>query len=195
MEGIPWSKGNTSESDLKETINFTDSLPPHQHIKEYGYNFQEIKYPVRRDRQKQIAWLARSNGIYDLPVSFVPEYSRELRCTHGNVYDGSENNLLLVSESVIVYSENHDKVYPIETYGRGTTNENGNLRPCKCIQQTDCDEYLLWHLGNGKMICYQTISNFMGHFWKGLSMLGSYEARIDSFENWLTNEPHISRLV
>ena len=171
-------RGSSSTSHSESEINvFTDELPIDQHYEAYGCNRTRIPFPMRDDKEKQHTWLARARGEYRLPDYFSPDFHSGITCSHGHQFDPTEENLIQISSTVIIFTETSEDIFNNPTYGRPTVSENGSSRPCKCIQQADCDKFLLWHLGKGKMVCYLTLNNFMLKFKSGHPMNAWYESR------------------
>ena len=61
----------------------------------------------------------------------------------------------LCASGVIVYHERGETYYETKVYYRDS---NG---PCKCRQMYDGHEYLLFHMGAGKMVDYITLQSFL----------------------------------
>ena len=133
------------EAESQRPQHYQDDLPEHQH--RYGYNHETIRYPIYDDPEVHSSWLKRLNGEYNFPERIVPEYDAHYKCkAHGNAYDPDDTNLVEQSKNLVVYKENIDAIYPTKTMARPTV---GN---CKCMLQPSGHAYLLWHVGNGKMI-------------------------------------------
>ena len=80
-------------------------------------------------------------------------------------FNPDDRYLVEQTENIVVYKENCDTIYPTKTMARPTV---GN---CKCVLQPSGHPYLLWHVGNGKMIDMFLPYKYM-HLWRssGISM-------------------------
>ena len=79
---------------------------------------------------------------------------------HGVGYCPDDEKLIMMSPNITVYTEKSDRIYPIPTYGRPTVGE------CRCVDQADTHQYLLWNMGSGKLIDYLFLDS---HFHKMVS--------------------------
>ena len=154
------------EVESQRTEHYQDDLPMDDHHHRYGYNHEPIQYPIHDDPEVQSCWLKRLNGDYNFPDKIFPVYNPSATCTaHGSGYDPDDSNLIEQSENMVVYMENSDVIYNTKTMARATVGD------CRCRQQPSGHSYLLWHVGNGKMIDYMLPYKYM-HEWRssGISM-------------------------
>ena len=90
--------------------------------------------------------------------------------SHSYVQD--DDQLKMMSPNITIYTEMSDRIFPIPTYGRPT--EGG----CKCFDQADTHDILLWNLGSGKFVDYVFIHNhFHTMISSGIAMNASFNAR------------------
>ena len=77
-----------------------------------------------------------------------------------------------MSPNLVIHTETSDRIFDIPTYGRPTQGD------CKCYQQADTHNLLLWNLGSGQLIDYLFLHN---HFHKmvssGTAMNATFNAR------------------
>ena len=113
-------------------------------------------------------WKRRVTGQYNLPEAIIPEFQESLRCRHGRPFDEEDENLVKLTNNIIIVTEHTETIRSICTYGRRTVDPEGHIercqrprcrrcRRCRCVQKADTHKYLLWHVGQGKMFCYQTL--------------------------------------
>ena len=82
----------------------------------------------------------------------IPRFEAENKCVrHGNLFKENDELLRLSATHVVLYEENKETVYPCKVYYRETEGH------CKCQQQYDGHDLLLFHMGLGRMVCYFTI--------------------------------------
>ena len=53
----------------------------------FGFNLTKFLYPVTRDPILRPLFSQHNDEYYTLPESLVPEYSEELRCQHGHLFE------------------------------------------------------------------------------------------------------------
>ena len=173
-------------SDIEsEAINpesqdhYLHKLSPKEFAKMCGYNFSKIPYPFKRSRSMQAVWLKRQRNEYVFPPSFIPEYSDDNECKeHGNKYDSNDDNLIRESGSIIIFNETSDQIYDTIVFSRKTVGR------CKCRQQYDGHQELLWHLGKGKFVNYCVLLNYLHNFVNGgLSLNAQYASILDNNES------------
>lgn len=171
-----WDRRTSKKTVLVD--HFLDSMSVEDHHRKYGYNLTRFDYPIKRCPALQNKFLSRLEGNYILPESISPLYDDQLVCQHGAGYTPGDDNLLLVSPNLTIYTETSDRIHPIPTYGRPT---EGN---CKCVLQADTHHLLLWNMGSGKFIDYLFLHN---HFHKmvssGIAMNANFNARKTSLSN------------
>ena len=147
------------ECEGQRIDHYQDDLPFEDYNHRYGYNTETILYPIHDDPRIHAVWLQRANGKYEFPAIITSVFDRNILCGHGNGFDPDDNNLVLQSSNIVVYMENIDAVHESKTYSRPTVGD------CRCKQQASGHQYLLWHVGNGKMVDYLMIFKYM-HNWR-----------------------------
>ena len=157
---VPGSENdvNSGGTDNRKDANYWDNLSTDEHQKAYGYNFKEIPFPIKDDKEFQTKWLRRIQGNYDFPDKFVPQQVQSLKCKHGNIFDPSDENLCQESKTFVLYSEMGEKVFQIPQYARPTTAE------CSCMARFDGTDLLIWNLGQGRFIDFTLLFSYL-HKW------------------------------
>ena len=61
-------------------------------------------------------------------------------------------NLKLISETIMIICTEKEYISNTNLYARGTTAN------CKCLNQKDCHNFLLWNVGGGVFISYYLLS-------------------------------------
>ena len=137
------------------SINYWEPLPidKHQHL--YGYNFDNIPYPFKKDSAFQIKWLERLKGNYNFPDKMVPEYDQSIKCKHGRQFSNSDNNLYRESKTFILYSELTEQVFDIPVFARRS------VGACRCLQRVDGTKFLIWNLGNGRFVDFTLLHSYV----------------------------------
>ena len=152
-----WEKRTREKPACVE--HFLEDLPIQEHHRHHGYNRSSLEYPIKICPQLQQKFLKRLEGSYDLPDKIVPPADSHSTCTHDECYAQDDDQLKMMSPNLTIYTENSDKILPIPTYGRPTCGD------CKCFDQADTHELLLWNLGKG------FINNY---WWVGWSPMGKF---------------------
>ena len=167
--------GNENPQGNPPPDHYDDIEPIDEYTKKYGYNLSKIVYPPKMDPVIQEAWIRRLEGHYDLPEKITPEFVEGFSCRkHGNTFDPNDSKLVQYSKNIIIYTETSEKVYNIKTYARRT------IGGCRCKQQADTNNLLLWHLGKGKLIDYLFLSGYMHNMRaNGTSKYGLYRSRCE----------------
>ena len=94
-------------------------------------------------------------GFFNLPEKIQPDYDDKAVCMHGDEYSPHDEQLIMMSPNLTVYTETSDRIFPIPTYGRPTVGQ------CKCVHQADTHNFLLWNMGSGKLIDYLFIHSHL----------------------------------
>ena len=178
---LPWKRETLSRKKLVN--NYQNTFTYNDYIKEFGFNQTHIKFPLYHDNERLQKWLLRRNtNEYILPDHIIPDISDSLSCLHGNRYDADNNNLIKHSDTIKIYTKNTEFIRQVTLWVRPTTALDEELRPCLCVQQPDCDKYLVWNMGNGRMICYTMLIDYL-HLYRtsGLPINAFYASRSDMF--------------
>ena len=164
----------TVGEEATEIRHYLDLPPLPLYHKMYGYNFSPILYPFDRSEAQQETWLKRVNNIYDFPEKFVPVWSLEKKCQHGDLFDDNDSKLFLESETILVYNNIGEQVFNVKNYVRKTVSS------CKCVMRYDGHPELLWNLGGGRFVNYTLLNNYL-HTWKndGLPMYALYKGILE----------------
>ena len=158
--------------------HYMENLPLEEHHRKHGYNKTSFEYPIKRCPEMQQKFLSRLEGVFDLPASIVPAADDQSECCHSHSYVQDDDQLKMMSPNITIYTEMSDRIFPIPTYGRPT--EGG----CKCFDQADTHDILLWNLGSGKFVDYVFIHNhFHTMISSGIAMNASFNARNFSLGN------------
>ena len=165
---------NTNSSGIEKGThaNYWDMLPPEEHQKWYGYNFDPIPFPIQDNKEFQEKWLRRMQGNYDFPKLLIPEYKEGSKCKkHGNEYDASDETLLEESKTFVLYSEIGERVFHIQVFSRPTTGQ------CSCSDKFDGTDLLIWNLGQGRFTDFSLHFSYL-HKWvnSGLKIFASWKS-------------------
>ena len=76
---------------------------------------------------------------------------------------------------MIIYKENSEIIHPpILKFRR-------SLGPCSCQQHYDAYEYMMWHLGNGRMVDYSLLHSFLNDWIRtGMPVKAKYSSIIST---------------
>ena len=149
---VPWTKPILHRHPMD---HYQDPVPLHQWYQDYGCNLTPIIAPPKRDILRIKDWSDQMTGVGPLlPENMHATFKEGMYCErHNNLF--VENDPIKTSDSIIIFSSTCEKVFDIETYGRGTGGK------CKCIYQLDGDPYLLWHIGKGRFIEYTYLNLYL----------------------------------
>ena len=165
-----WDKRKRKKATIVD--HYMERLPVDEHHRQYGYNKTSFDYQIKRCSDMQQKFLRRMEGFFDLPEKIVPEPDESSTCCHGNLYSQDDDQLRQMSPNLVIHTETSDRIFDIPTYGRPTQGD------CKCYQQADTHNLLLWNLGSGQLIDYLFLHN---HFHKmvssGTAMNATFNAR------------------
>ena len=157
--------------------------PPAQHLKdqnifENGYNLTKIKYPIKRDEEFAEKFNKSKRELLVLPESFIPSYDEEIMCQHQNKFDPSNSNLRRLNPegTIKIYTVNQDILKTVKNYGRPTLEGK-----CRCIQQIDSGEYMLYNLGSSRFIEYSCLMSGLHSWCCGSAFNASFNARASTF--------------
>ena len=162
---------NESEDSGSEGENvngprhYLEKPPVDVYHKLYGFNHSKILYPFSRSRDQQQTWMKRVQGINDFPDSFVPLLTEDHRCQHGFSFSSEDNDLVLESESILVFNSIGQQIYNVKNYARRSVGD------CRCLLRYDGNPQFLWNLGSGRIVNYTLLHQYL-HLWKndGLSI-------------------------
>ena len=171
-----WDRRSRRKASLID--NFLENLPIDEHHRKHGYNKTKIKYPIKRNHEMQRKFLDRLDGIFNLPEKIIPEVCEEDTCIHGHPYTSHDECLKMMSPNITIYTESHDKICKIPTFGRPTVGD------CICMDQKDTNDLLLWNLGSGKHVDYLFLHNHVHRMVSsGIAMNASFNARKTSLSD------------
>ena len=163
-DGVPGSDPgavndvNSGGADSRKDANYWDNLPAAEHQKAYGYNFKDIPFPVKDDKDFQTKWLQRLQGNFDFPDKLAPQHVQGLKCNnHGNEFDPRDEKLRLESKTFLLYSEMGEKIFQIPVYSRPAVE-------CSCTVKYDGTDLLMWNLGQGRFIDFTLLFSYL-HKW------------------------------
>ena len=146
------------KNDCGEKLNHYNDRVKNYH-KKFGYNESAILYPFRRDPIFQEKWAKKINGDFEYPDVFIPKFDENKVCIHNNKFEKDDDKLHVASQTVVIYLNMGEKVFEKKVMFRRTD----DLK-CRCQQHVDGNEWLLWHCGVGKMVCYTVLATFL-HSW------------------------------
>ena len=160
---------------VKRKSDLPDNYETFFRHQEFGHNCTNILYPIKRDADLQRKF--QNPHLIQFPQSFTPAFKIDKICEHNNTFDPSDDHLVRLGSEVKIYSENSERILGIPYYGRKST---GN---CRCVQQADTHEYLLWNVGAGKFIEYSYLLNILHRWHTGLSITSQLNNRVKRFSN------------
>ena len=157
--GADTSIPNNSTSENSQTNETKPSSHYNETIGEkYGHNKEPILFPFKRCPKQKKMWEEKESKSIEFPNILSPSYDDDRVCAHGFKYNEDDSVMGICAQTMIIYTENSEITHPtILKYRR-------SVGPCSCQQHYDGHEYLLWHLGNGRMIDYKLLHNFF-HDW------------------------------
>ena len=122
----------------------------------YGHNSSPIIFPLHSCPKQKTILDARNSGSFKLPEVLIPDYDPDKVCdNHGYRYKKEEMTAKCCAEQVIIYHERGETVHNTRVYYRVT--DGG----CKCRDEYDGHEYLLFHMGGGKMVDYISLQSYL----------------------------------
>ena len=159
--------------------------PPAQHLKdqnifENGFNLTKIKYPIKRDEEFAEKFNKSKRELLSLPESFIPSYNGQIKCQHDNCFDPSDSNLRRMNPegTIKIYTVNQDILKTVKNFGRPTVGGK-----CRCIQQIDSGEYMLYNLGSSRFIEYNCLMSAVHSWCCGSAFNASFNARASNFNS------------
>ena len=107
-----WDKKKRKDATVKPTEHYEelDNL-------QYGYNFTWLKYPIDPYEEVFQKFRARHDDLLPLPLEFVTVNDKNIKCKHGNLFNGDQIDLY---NEVTVVEEHRERVLPITVSGLGT---------------------------------------------------------------------------
>lgn len=141
------------------------------------HNKKKILYPIFRDQGILDIFKSSQKDEVILPLEFCPEYNENLRCVHGHNYEKSDNKLVIMSETITIFSENFETVKEIRNFGRPTVGE------CRCKLQTDTTNYCLWNMGGSKFIKMDFLLQVVHKFANLSAIEAAFKARSDQISS------------
>ena len=140
-------------------------------MSKFGYNRTPYEYPIFRDNFLHAKFQEYITDNLVIPDSLIPTYSPDERCTHGNSYIEDNQQLVLLYKNITVFYEGSETLMEKSVYGRKT---NGN---CKCCDQIDGHNLLLWNLGGSKFVHYSFLLNIVHNWGEGQAFTSTVNAR------------------
>ena len=122
----------------------------------------------------------RDAGLLPYPEKFIPEYIFGETCEHKNLYDYRDENLILLSEDVTIYSEKQEEILKIPMYGRPTEGS------CSCVLKPDTHEHLLHNIStskSGRFLSYSFLISVILAFVNGKALNNSFDTRLRSLKS------------
>ena len=122
-----------------ETPTENNSQKSHYFLQDTVYfNQTEILYPLRRCPKLLETINSKLDKSFLMPDEIIPDYDPLRLCKHGFRYDSP--NLSLLCQTVTVFSDAGENVYPTKIYCRKTTQ-------CRCQMQPDTHDLALFNVG------------------------------------------------
>ena len=139
------------------------------------HNKEPVLYPIFWDKQMVNIFKLSQEDKTVFPEHFIPKFQRELRCVHGHMYHESNEKLVILSETIKIFSENYETVKDITNYARPA--DGG----CRCQQQSDTTNLCLWNMGGSKFIKMDFLLQVVHKFANLSSIESAFKARSDQF--------------
>ena len=146
------------DNDDKGDKDDIPSEPAHYLRKDdqYGYNETRIMFPLYSCPQQKRIIDQKQAGTFSLPPVLIPKYDPLKVCKlHKNKFKEDDDFLKLSAEYTIVYHERGETVYDTKVYYRETEGT------CNCRDNYDGHEFLLFHMGSGKMVDYIALTSYV----------------------------------
>lgn len=172
-----WDQRKTRQRTYQEPIeHYNEDIA---NKLQHGYNMRKtILYPIKRNVALQAQFQAQVAGTLPYPQGELkPAYDPAELCPHQNSYDPSDDNLVLLKDNAIIFSEHTEEFIPIQIYGRKA------VGACKCLQQSDTSDMLLWNIGSGVLIKYTWLHSAVHRYLSGELVNAQYDARLRSFNS------------
>ena len=149
-------KGDEENELADEDDNIPDKAAHYlrkQHF--YGHNESSISFPLYSCPKQKLVLVEKQSGTFSLPQALIPKYDPHRVCKHDNKFMEDDNLLKLCARYTVVHHERGETVYNSQVYYRDTDGS------CNCRHNYDGHEFLLFHMGNGQMVDYITLSSYV----------------------------------
>ena len=155
------------------------SVPKHYDEEEpVHHNITRFTFPVKKDPFLHQKFQEKLQGNLQIPSKIIPPYNEEYKCKHNNSFISSDDALFEIAKKSTIYSAMSETTSDsIIVFGRRS---NGS---CKCVQQPDTHELLLWNLGNGRLIEYEYLLSSLHQWYAGQTYTSQVSARKTFFDN------------
>ena len=166
---------NIEVEDSSESNSFLEDQKEIPHYEQrdvrYGCNTSRIIYPLYSDPRQSAAIQLKQSPDYKYPAHLIPQFSPANECRHGELFIENDEYLKICAEQIVLYEESKETIYDCKVYYRETVGQ------CKCRQHYDGHELLMYHMGQGRMICYFTLQNYL-HNWvnSGLTKYAAFKS-------------------
>ena len=141
------------------------------------HNKQVVMYPIFRDPVMLDIFNRSQKDEVILPKEFIPNFSANLRCVHGHMYEESNTKLVIMSKTITIFGENFENVKNISNIGRPT------VGGCRCRLQTDTTMFCLWNMGASKFIKMDYLLQVVHKFENLSAIEAAFKARSDQFSS------------
>ena len=153
----------------------TKGVPNHyEEDEEVHHNKTQFIFPIKNDPYLHIKFQEKQRGNLEIPSKIIPKYSEEYKCKHDNTFIMNEDALIQISNRIIIYNALSEETFDsIIMYGRRSSGT------CKCVQQPDTHDLLLWNLGGGRLIDYEYVVSSLHQWYAGQPFSSQVSALTD----------------
>ena len=163
-----WQRKKTS----KPVPSHYDDVDDHE-----SYNNTPFKYPIFRDASFHQKFVDKVLGTLEIPENIIPSTNQTKCKKHGNLFSNDDSHLVLLYNKTTIHNKLCETLTSSKIFARRT------VSGCKCLLQPDTHEYLLWNLGNGRLIDYTMILDAAHQWAHGLTLTSQISARNTYFNN------------
>ena len=156
----------------------TQSVPNHYDgCDEPRHNRTAFIFPVKNDPILSQKFNEKLQGNLEIPSQVIPMFNAELKCKHNNIFNDNDDALFPISKKTTIYSAMSETTTDsIIIYGRRS-------KMCKCVQQPDTHDLLLWNLGAGRLMEYEYLFSALHQWYAGQPFSNQVSARKSFFDN------------
>ena len=141
----------------------------------YGHNRQKFFFPLCRDQLLKVKNEQKNNGTLSFPDSFIPEYQNNKFCPHNMLYDADNQNLVLLHQTVTIFSKTKEEILNKPLFGRKS------LCIHRCVDQPDLHSFMLWNCGGGVLLDYHFLIETLIQFGNCIDLNAQFNSRNETF--------------
>ena len=163
-----WQRKKTSKP-LPEHYEDIDKFEHH--------NETPFKYPIFRDNFLHNKFMEKVLGNLEIPENLIPTLKEMQTCKHNNLFSNDDSDFVMLYNKTTVHNKLCETGTSSKIFARKT------VSGCKCMLQPDTHQYLLWNLGNGRLIDYSMLLDAAHQWAHGLTLTSQIAARNAYFNN------------